>query len=241
MVLPPSPDPTLSPVPPAPIPTPRQVLPESVRGVNMDRLPTDRKIVALTFDAGAGAQGIPSILNTLSLERVPGTFFLTGKWVEAYPDLARRIAAVQINSIANHTYDHPYLTKKTDAQVDYEIEHARTLIQEATGRDTRPLFRFPYGDRNARLLARVNALDYASILWTVDTLGWEGKSRGVTVQTVHDRVMAHLQPGEIILMHVGASEDGSTLDADALRGVIASIRAQGYDFVAIWDFIYGQA
>jgi peptidoglycan-N-acetylglucosamine deacetylase len=40
-------------------------------------------------------------------------------------------------------------------------------------------------------------------------------------------------------MHVGAAPDGTTLDADALPAVIDGLRARSYNFVAIWDFIYG--
>ena len=46
-----------------------------------------------------------------------------------------------------------------------------------------------------------------------------------------------LQPGEIVLMHVGASKGGSTLDADALPGVIAELRARGYAFATVTEFI----
>jgi peptidoglycan/xylan/chitin deacetylase (PgdA/CDA1 family) len=48
------------------------------------------------------------------------------------------------------------------------------------------------------------------------------------------RALAELQPGEIILMHVGANPgDRSTLDADALAAVIGAIRARGYTFVTV--------
>lgn len=46
--------------------------------------------------------------------------------------------------------------------------------------------------------------------------------------------MAGLQPGEIVLMHVGSHPtDGSTLDADALPRMIDDIRARGYSFVTL--------
>jgi len=48
------------------------------------------------------------------------------------------------------------------------------------------------------------------------------------------RAIDHLQPGEIILMHVGANPaDHSTLDADALPRIIDAIRAHGYQFVTL--------
>jgi peptidoglycan/xylan/chitin deacetylase (PgdA/CDA1 family) len=51
---------------------------------------------------------------------------------------------------------------------------------------------------------------------------------------VVSRVLASLQPGEIVLMHCGSNPtDHSTLDAEALPTVIAELKAQGYSFVTI--------
>ena len=41
--------------------------------------------------------------------------------------------------------------------------------------------------------------------------------------------------GEIVLMHVGSAQDRSTIDAQALPGVIRAIRARGYRFVTLRD------
>ncbi len=233
---PPSPSPIGSPSPFPPGPSAAS-LPPNLVGVDLERLPTSRKVVALTFDAGAGAQGVPKILAALHNAGVPGTFFLTGRWVQAFPVQAAQIAAVRIDTIGNHTYQHPHLPLLPRPQVEYQVLHAAGLIQAATGRNPQPLFRFPYGDRNPTLIGWVNQLGYVSVRWTVDTLGWEGQSAGQSVASVRQRVMAKLQPGEIVLMHMGASPDGSTLDADALPGVIAAIRAAGYDFVGVWEFV----
>jgi len=107
-------------------------------------------------------------------------------------------------------------------------------ISTITGRDPRPLFRFPFGSRDTRTRAVVNGLGYVSVFWTVDTLGWEGTSGGQTTSNVTARVLAHLQPGEIVLMHVGSNpKDHSTLDGDALGNLIDAIRTAGYGFVTI--------
>ena len=49
-------------------------------------------VVALTFNAGANADWVASILATLERTCTPATFFLTGRWVEQFQDQARRIA-----------------------------------------------------------------------------------------------------------------------------------------------------
>jgi peptidoglycan/xylan/chitin deacetylase (PgdA/CDA1 family) len=113
-----------------------------------------------------------------------------------------------------------------------QVRDAEAAILAATGRDTRPWFRFPYGARNSHTIAEVNALGYGSVRWTVDTLGWQGTTGGQSRDTVIQRVMDTLRPGQIVLMHLGSHpQDRSTLDADALPEIIRRIRAEGYTFV----------
>jgi peptidoglycan/xylan/chitin deacetylase (PgdA/CDA1 family) len=100
------------------------------------------------------------------------------------------------------------------------------------------LFRFPYGDSDARTIGVANRLGYGGIRWTVDTLGWMGGASGQSTDTVVARVLTALQPGEIVLMHVGSAEDGTTLDADALLRLIGEIRARGYELVTLRDVLW---
>jgi hypothetical protein len=130
--------------------------------------------------------------------------------------------------------NHPDFTTISDPRIGQELTAAPTRIESVTGLDTWPWFRFPYGDHNARTVRAVNSLGYMPIGWTVDTLGWMGRSGGITVRQIVRRVLAHRRPGEIVLMHGGSdSGDGSTLDADALPTVIRKLRADGYSFVTI--------
>lgn len=197
------------------------------------RTPVSRRVVALTFDAGANADGVPSILATLRREGVPATFFLTGNFVRDFPAAARSIAAAGFR-IGDHTVTHPHLTQLSDAAVRQEILGGAAQIAAVTGRNTAPLFRFPFGDASARVIAIANQAGYVPVRWTVDTLGWEGTAGHISAAVVASRVLAAAQPGEIVLMHVGSNpDDHTTFDADALRAVISGLRAQGYSFVTL--------
>jgi peptidoglycan/xylan/chitin deacetylase (PgdA/CDA1 family) len=208
----------------------------ALRGRELTVLDTSSNVVALTFDAGANADAVPSILATLERNCVPATFFLTGRWVELFQDQASRIGVRY--QVGNHSYIHPHLPALSDAAVRDQLTTAERRIQAATRYAPRPMFRFPFGDSDARTLGIVNGLRYGSIRWTVDTLGWMGTSGGQSVPTVVNRVLANLRPGEIVLMHVGSHPtDGSTLDADALPTIIAELRQRGYGFVTIYDSI----
>jgi peptidoglycan/xylan/chitin deacetylase (PgdA/CDA1 family) len=201
-----------------------------------DRLPTRRHVVALRFDAGADNAGAPKILSALARTGVRATFFMTGRWAELYPRWARRIA--HRYPIGNHTFGHGDLVRLPLQSVRAEVLSAKAAIKHAVGRPPVPLFRFPYGSSSASTLAVVNRLGYTAVGWTIDTLGWEGTSLGQSVQSALARALAHLEPGEIILMHVGANPgDHSTLDADALPRIISAIRARGYRFVALPQYL----
>jgi peptidoglycan/xylan/chitin deacetylase (PgdA/CDA1 family) len=202
-------------------------------GVDWTAIPTSRKIVALTFDAGANADAVASILATLRTTGVPATFFLTGNFVRDFPASARSIAAGGYR-IGNHTISHPYLTRHGDAAVRNQILGAAQQIKAVTGVNPAPLFRFPYGDVNAHTIAIANHLGYVPVRWTVDTLGWKGTSGGITTSAVISRVLGGLRPGEIVLMHVGSNPtDHSMLDAAALPRLITQLRARGYSFVTL--------
>ena len=205
-------------------------LPPAIVAGELVRLQTRQHVVALTFDGGGNADGAKRVLAVLRREHVTGTFFLTGHFVQTYPLLSRAIG--RRYPVANHTVDHLDLRRLSTTAATREVTQAETMIRRATGRDPRPLFRFPYGARDARTLGIVRRLGYASVRWTVDTWGW----MGLTLQTVagaERRVLANLVPGEIVLMHLGAARDRSTIDAHALPGVIRAVRARGYRFVTL--------
>lgn len=209
------------------------VVPTSMRGIDYTKIPTTKKVVALTFDAGANADAQASIMRTLGTKGVKATFFLTGKWVRAHPRYAKNIL-VKGHVIANHSDTHPDFTTLTVEQQRLQIRKAAFYIAQISGKAPGPWFRFPYGARTATNIRVVNNDGYVAVRWTVDTLGWKGTSEGITAYKVKQRVLAALTPGEIVLMHVGSHPtDGSTLDADALPGMIDALRARGYTFVTL--------
>ena len=230
---PPVPQPP-APEPPAPQPPPPAAapFPAALAGRDLEVIPGAGAAVALTFDAGGNSAGLPRILQTLSATGVRGTFFLTGNWAAANPAGVAAIVAGG-HRLGNHSMTHPGFTGLTSSAIGDQLAAAEQAIK-AGGGDPRPLFRFPLGDRDARTIAAVNAYGYLPVRWTVDSLGWKGSSGGITAQIVTDRVLARLQPGEIVLLHIGSNpDDGTTLDADALPGLIDRIREAGYGFTTL--------
>jgi len=208
-------------------------LPRELRGKAWERVPTRKKVVALTFDAGGGSGGVRKVLRTLKAEGVPATFFLTGRWARTFPGKTKRIAKGGY-PLGNHTETHGKVPSMSNARLRSELRSTEKAIRAAAGRGTGPWFRFPYGSHTPRDIERLNDLGYACVQWTVDTAGWMGTSGGMSVTSVVDRVVRALRPGAIVLMHVGEHPtDGSTLDADALPLIIDELRDRGYDFTTV--------
>lgn len=207
-------------------------IPADLLGQDVRVVPTSRKVVALTFDGGSNDAGLARILAVLHAKGVRATFFLTGRFVTLYPDAARAITSAG-HVTGNHTMTHPHSTQLSDAALVDEVREAARVIRATTGVSPQPWFRFPYGERTSADVRLLNGLGYVCVSWTVDTLGWLGEERGTASDTT-TRILAKLQPGEIVLMHVGSNPyDGTTYDADALATTIDALRARGYSFVTV--------
>ena len=208
-------------------------LPHRWQGRVVTVLPTHKRVVALTVDCGSANDGLAKILRTLRRSEVTATFFVTGQFAKRYPRDVRRIASAG-HTIGNHSTSHPDFRNVDHDRRRAEIRRANRLVSAQSGRTTRPWFRFPFGSYDSAAIDQANDLGYAVIGWTVDTLGWMGVSGGQSVASVRQRTVGAARPGEIVLMHAGATPgDGSTLDADAMPGIIKALKSKGYGFVPL--------
>lgn len=188
--------------------------------------------IALTYDAGSGADGAAAIVDVLKKHGVTSTFFLTGKWVERYPDLAKRIAA-EGHEIANHTYSHPDLTKLTPQEVIQQVQDGEAAIRRITGKETKPLFREPYGAFNETELRLIRQAGFSySIYWEVDTLDWQFPP----VQTLVNRITQKSKNGSIVLMHLNVPDTAIASDQ-----AIAQLREKGFKLVTVTQVMQCQS
>ncbi len=200
------------------------------------RGPATRRAVALTFDAGADVRYTADILRTLRENGVRATFGVTGIWAEQNRDLLFAIAA-DGHQIINHTYDHRSFTGAstgepplTPEERALELSRAEVTVYRYTSRSTKPYFRPPYGDIDDSVLRDAAANRYDTVvMWTVDTLGWDG----ATAEQILQRAVELAEPGAIYVMHVGSVSQ----DALALRAIISALRADGYDFETIHELL----
>lgn len=220
--------------PPAPTETPLPAADGAARVVRGGD--PSRRVVTLTFDAGADTGFTAQILDTLAQNDIIAAFGVTGAWAQRNPELTRRIAN-EGHTLINHSFDHASFTglssetpALTQEQRWYQLDRTESIVSDVTGVTTKPYFRPPYGDYDASVNEDVGARGYRyNVMWAVDSGGWRGISADEIVQICLDQSA----PGAILIFHVGAASQ----DANALQRVIDGLRAQGDGFVSLPELI----
>lgn len=185
--------------------------------------------VSLSFDAAWGNEDTAKILEILAKHNVKVTFFMTGGWIEKYPEDVKSIAAAG-HDLANHSENHKQMSKLSAKDCADELLKPHEKVKALTGIDM-TLFRPPYGDYNNTLIKTANEqCNYHVIQWDVDSLDW----KDYTAQQITDRILnhKHLGNGSIILMHNGAKHT-----AEALESIILDLQEKGYELVPISQLI----
>ncbi len=192
--------------------------------------------VALTFDDGPSPIYTPQILDVLREKGVKATFFLVGKHVEKYPDVAKRIVD-EGHEIGNHTYSHRDLVPATRATVVKEIKKAEKAIETICG--VKPvLFRPPRGVYSNAVRKIILKEGYTIILWSVSTQDW----RLVKPSFILKRIKKFCRPGSIILFHDSGAlikpEGGSRgHTVEALPQVIDWLKSNGFQITTVSSLI----
>lgn len=183
------------------------------------------RVVALTFDDGPDPRWTPQVLTLLARFGVHATFCVIGRQVVAYPGLVARIAAAG-HRLCNHTFDHDErLTARPVTVIEADIQAATTAIRRAAPQAVIGLFRAPGGGFTAGLDALLPGLGLRPLGWSVDPDDWRRPGAAVIVA----RVLDHVRPGSIILLHDGGGERGQTVAA--LRQLLPALAGRGYRFV----------
>ena len=207
------------------------------------------KLVALTFDlcelsdqrAGYDA----AIVDLLRAERVPATFFASGKWLKTHPDRAMQLLADPGFEMGSHAWTHgnfgvlpPERMREQIAWTQAQYELAREALVRLAGQRGFPgaasgvpeavrVFRFPYGRCRTEALDMLAGMGLAAVQWDVNMMD---AARGRGAQAIARDVERGVRPGSIVLGHANGFGHAT---ADALRLIIPALRAKGYSFVTV--------
>lgn len=190
---------------------------------------TDKPQVALSFDAAWGNEDTAQIMDILAKHNVKVTFFMTGGWVESFPEDVKYIAS-QGHDLGNHSENHKNMSQLSDEEIRSELQKVHDKVKALTGQDM-TLFRPPYGDYDDQVVTVSRDMGYYPVQWDVDSLDWKDYGTESIIKTVLNH--KHLGNGSIILMHNGAKYTPAALDA-----VITGLQDAGYELVPISQLIY---
>ncbi len=233
----PAPSPTPAPTPtvvPPPPPTPRAAIaaaavPTPALSPPVLQLVTDAgPLIALTFDGNSSSNRTEELLDLLHELDLRTTLFVTGKFIERYPEVVRR-AVLSGHEVANHTFSHLHLTtyeknRRHDLQTGItrkrfqnELGKTEAAFRKATGRAMAPLWRAPYGEENRTLRGWALEMGYLHVRWSsvegasLDSRDWvadEHSSMYQNSSTMMERLLRFPElRGGIVLMHLATSRD----------------------------------
>lgn len=212
--------------------------------------PRDRKRIALTFDSNMtdgmlrklAAGKVRSYANTAVIDelqslKVPATFFLAGKWVQAYPGLTRRIAADPSFEIASHSWAHEgfrahcyNLGTLPSADMAADVERSFEILARFTDRPSR-YFRFPGGCYDAAALKAIAPVGCT----VVEYDDVSGDAFGTSAKAIANSTVAQARPGSIVVLHI--TEANAPRTGEALPTIVRQLRARGYELVTLGDLL----
>jgi peptidoglycan/xylan/chitin deacetylase (PgdA/CDA1 family) len=213
---------------------------EGVRGVKT-RLSTDEKVLALTFDACGGRRGggyDARLIQYLETEKVPATLFISGRWMDANPEIFEKLYKNPLFEIENHGLNHKpcsavgrsvYGIKGTKSveEIYDEMEMNALKIQTLTGR--KPKYYRPataYCDEICVEIA--NALGYQVVNFSV-----LGDAGATYPKRRVEEALWNAPPSSIILLHMNHP------DSDTAEGVIVALpelKKRGFRFFKLSEY-----
>ena len=189
---------------------------------------TDKKQIAISFDAAWGNDDTETLINILKKYDVPATFFVVGAWVDKYPESVKQLSDAG-HQIQNHSNTHPHMPQLSKTQMIDEIESCNKKIEAITGKCP-TLLRPPYGDYDNIVIETLTELSMYTIQWDVDSLDWK---ENATPDSICKRVTSKVKNGSIVLFHNDADHTPA-----ALPNILKCLKDEGYEFVFITDLIY---
>jgi len=180
------------------------------------RIPSEKKVLYLTFDDGPIDDVTPWVLDQLTAHNAKATFFCVGENIERNPEIFKRIGD-DGHTTANHTNNHLSGWASENVPYFHNVRKCAHLVDS-------DLFRPPYGrmkPRQAQFLLR----HYRIVMWDVLSADFDP---GINEQQCLNNVLNNTKPGSIIVMH--DSLKAKTNMQYTLPRVLEHFSALGYTF-----------
>jgi peptidoglycan/xylan/chitin deacetylase (PgdA/CDA1 family) len=189
---------------------------------NFTRFDTARQEIWLTIDDGPDEKDTPQLLDLLDEHHAKATFFVIGERAARHPELMREIIR-RGHEVGHHTQTHPAGTFWCASQTRVQAQLDDTLaVLRSSG--IRPhWFRPPVGIKNFLLPAALDTRQLQCVGWSIRS----GDCISRRPETVVTRVLRHVRPGAIVLMHEGPSVPDA-VRVKAIAGVLDGLGARDF-------------
>ncbi len=187
-------------------------------------IPTEEKVIYLTFDEGYENGYTAQILDTLKEKDVKAVFFITKPYAESEPELVRRMID-EGHVVGNHSVHHP-ADGLPAHDIDYQTHEVMDLhdyVKENFDYDM-CLFRYPAGMFSEQSLAVVQNCGYRSVFWSFAHSDWDPDNQPDPAASL-TKLMDNLHPGAIYLLHAV-----SATNTQILGSFIDEAKNAGYTF-----------
>jgi peptidoglycan/xylan/chitin deacetylase (PgdA/CDA1 family) len=213
---------------------------ENVVGVRT-RLESRDRIIALTLDACGSAKGKgvdTGLMDFLTREQIPATLFVNARWIDANPELFRKLAQNPLFEIANHGMWHKPAsvsgrsvygiegTKDIGELVD-EIGLNADKIADISGKRPK-LYRSGTAFYDEVAVEVANALGHQVAGFSI--LG----DAGATWSAAQVKAaLLKATPGDIALLHMNHPESGT---GAGIMAAVPALKRRGFRFVRMSDY-----
>ena len=185
------------------------------------RMPTQEKVMYLTFDDGPIPEVTPWVLEQLAQYDAKATFFCVGENAIRHPDVLQKVVEAD-HTIGNHTHSHLNGWLSDTMEYFHNIRQCAQLVKSK-------LFRPPYG-RLTRSQAQFLQRHYEIVMWDVLSGDFDPEiSREQCLQNVLGKARA----GSIVVFHDSLKAQEKI--KFVLPKVLAHFADLGYRFEAITE------
>lgn len=182
-------------------------------------IPTEERVLYLTFDDGPIPEVTPWVLDTLRACGAKATFFCVGDNVAKHPAVYRRLLD-EGHAVGNHTFNH--LNGWQTDPVVY-LNNVRRCARLVRSR----LFRPPYGRLTPRQRAVIEQ-HFRIVMWDVLSGDYSAE---ITPGECLQNVLGNAGPGSIVLLHDSLKAQRNM--RFVLPAVLEHFAGQGYRFERI--------
>lgn len=182
-------------------------------------VPTNEKVLHLTFDDGPIPEITPWVLSLLKKHDAKGTFFCVGENVEKHPEIFKQILE-EGHQVGNHTYNHKSGWASDNLDFFHNVRKCARLVKSE-------LFRPPYGRLKPKQIQFLQR-HYSIVMWDVLSGDFDPS---ISADQCFQNVVSKVKPGSIVVFHDSLKAEGKL--RNVLPRVLTHFAMKGYRFESL--------